>query len=364
MNWEQIREQLETILERSVGLELLTKFNWEMYGDQKNNDNIDTAENELFFLEHHGDEILVLTVRGTTLSHTERALIELMIRRINNSSAIEQASRVKTEEQVINELQIWVLDQLKKGSHQAEMPNSLIIPLQLQENRIPLLLSMDNTSQEVTHHSFQKLLDSFFSGEIILLPLLEKEWLILASEELLASKGNELTEGSGTIEEELSDIGSGLHEMLEAEWGLECSIAIAYPCIPDVELIASIHKLRETITVGRTFHGMNRVHMSWQLHFEAMMFQLSDEQKSTFLHDVLKGNESVLDSETLSTLEQFFVMDCNVSETAKKLYIHRNTLLYRLDKFKQEVGLDVRTFSDAVLVKMCMALYKVNKRRR
>jgi len=56
-------------------------------------------------------------------------------------------------------------------------------------------------------------------------------------------------------------------------------------------------------------------------------------------------------------------LDCNVSETAKKLYIHRNTLLYRLDKFKQETGLDVRTFNDAVLVKIALLLYKVTKRK-
>lgn len=52
-----------------------------------------------------------------------------------------------------------------------------------------------------------------------------------------------------------------------------------------------------------------------------------------------------------------------MSETAKKLYIHRNTLLYRLDKFKNETGLDVRTFHDAVLVKLALVLYKVTKRK-
>ncbi|CRF29116.1 transcriptional regulator%2C CdaR [Mycobacterium tuberculosis] len=69
------------------------------------------------------------------------------------------------------------------------------------------------------------------------------------------------------------------------------------------------------------------------------------------------------DPETMTTLEHFFQLDCNVSETAKKLYIHRNTLLYRLDKFKQETGLDVRTFHHAVLVKIAMLLYKVTKRK-
>jgi DNA-binding PucR family transcriptional regulator len=71
----------------------------------------------------------------------------------------------------------------------------------------------------------------------------------------------------------------------------------------------------------------------------------------------------VLDSETLMTLEQFFAMDCNVSETAKKLYIHRNTLLYRLDKFKNATGIDVRSFNDAVLIRVALLLYKVTKKK-
>jgi len=69
------------------------------------------------------------------------------------------------------------------------------------------------------------------------------------------------------------------------------------------------------------------------------------------------------DSETVATLDAFFSMDCNVSETAKKLFIHRNTLLYRLDKIKNEAGLDVRSFNDAVLVRILLLLYKVTKRK-
>ncbi|MDT2192264.1 helix-turn-helix domain-containing protein [Paenibacillus larvae] len=78
---------------------------------------------------------------------------------------------------------------------------------------------------------------------------------------------------------------------------------------------------------------------------------------------MLGGIDHVLDTETQTTLEQFFGLDCNVSETAKKLYIHRNTLLYRLDKFKQETSLDVRNFHHAVLVKIALLLYKVTNRK-
>jgi len=85
--------------------------------------------------------------------------------------------------------------------------------------------------------------------------------------------------------------------------------------------------------------------------------------KGAFLRHTLPIKGNALDPETLATLEIFFEQDCSVSETAKQLYIHRNTLLYRLDKFKQETGLDVRTFRDAVLVRIAISLYKVTKRK-
>ncbi|MCR8643323.1 helix-turn-helix domain-containing protein [Paenibacillus sp. N1-5-1-14] len=351
MNWEQIRAQLETILEHSVELTQLPLTS------------LETDDTTVRFVLEHKDngEAVVLRIEGGELTSIEHALIDMMIRGAQKQVAETSTLPVRTQEQVQSEMQMWVLEQLNHGNVLMELPDKFVEAFQLHENRIPLLLMLDSTTKNVSYRSFKKLLESFFSNEILLMPLLEKEWLILASEDLLTSKAAEQSEVAVTLEEELSDIGSGLHEMLEAEWGLECSLGIAYPCVPRPQLLTTICKLRETLTVGRTFNGVNRVHMAWQLRFETLLFQLSDDVRSAFLEDVFKGNENVLDSETVSTLEQFFMMDCNVSETAKKLYIHRNTLLYRLDKFKQEVGLDVRTFHDAVLVKMCMALYKVYK---
>jgi carbohydrate diacid regulator len=69
--------------------------------------------------------------------------------------------------------------------------------------------------------------------------------------------------------------------------------------------------------------------------------------------DVLSG----IDSETLNLLDTFFDNDLSLAETSRKMFIHRNTLIYRLDKFADLTGYDVRKFNDAITVKISLMLY-------
>ena len=74
-----------------------------------------------------------------------------------------------------------------------------------------------------------------------------------------------------------------------------------------------------------------------------------------YLNEVFSGDlPAIFDDETLALIEKFFENNLNTSETARKLYIHRNTLIYRLDKIQKETGLDVRTFDDALTLKISL----------
>jgi len=74
-----------------------------------------------------------------------------------------------------------------------------------------------------------------------------------------------------------------------------------------------------------------------------------------FLEEVFKDVKlSDFDPELIQTVEMFFECNLNVSETARQLYIHRNTLVYRLDKIERMIGLDLRKFEDAIIFKMAM----------
>ena len=76
------------------------------------------------------------------------------------------------------------------------------------------------------------------------------------------------------------------------------------------------------------------------------------EGKDVKIVEMKKGSLDSLDQETLLTIQKFFENNLNVSETSRKLFVHRNTLVYRLEKVKTKTGLDLRKFDDAVLFKM------------
>lgn len=74
-----------------------------------------------------------------------------------------------------------------------------------------------------------------------------------------------------------------------------------------------------------------------------------------FLKEVLGDHADMeLDEEAMATIRQLFDNNLNISETARQLYIHRNTLVYRLERIEKKIGLDIRTFEDAMLFKIAM----------
>ena len=139
-------------------------------------------------------------------------------------------------------------------------------------------------------------------------------------------------------------------------------MSVHYPIVPAKSLPGVVGKLREAMSIGRQQRVGKFIHLPWELYLDQLLSPLPHSDRMKFIEQVFKRSDPQLDPETIQTLETFFELDCNVSETAKKLYVHRNTLLYRLDKFKQESGLDVRTFNQAVHVKIALQLYKVTKR--
>ena len=78
-----------------------------------------------------------------------------------------------------------------------------------------------------------------------------------------------------------------------------------------------------------------------------------------FLREVFKkGSIESLDQETLFTIQKFFENNLNVSETSRKLFVHRNTLVYRLEKIKKLTGLDLREFDHAIVFKVALMVKK------
>ncbi|WP_438447150.1 PucR family transcriptional regulator [Gorillibacterium sp. sgz5001074] len=374
MEWDHIAGQLGTILGAPVRRETVAAREWEAWTGQAPGQALSrtAVQGQVLYFRLGGAEagkLPVLSVEEVLVTPSERRLVEMLLEASDPWAAVAPPKAVHTmgeEERKAALVKDWILQHLENGETRADMPELLASQLALYAPKIPFLLYGDySDTQTVTYMELKKLLESFFDAEIILIPLMEKEWLILGSESLLSeSSGDEREdEVEESVEEALASICGGLYEMLSNEWVGECHVTIHYPMTPAKSLLTTVHEMREAIKLGKMYHLGSNLHLPWNMHMEKLLYAVPDNERTAFVEQVLRGIDHVLDAEMLSTLEQFFALDCNVSETAKKLYIHRNTLLYRLDKFKQETGKDVRTFSDAVLVKTALLLYKVTKRK-
>lgn len=298
------------------------------------------------------------------LTPTEMQLIAMLLFNKPSETMEQQYSGMSKQEKQATKLGEWLQGQLSQNVKSGFIPDHLVLANSFYNEMIPILLVADGSSQSKDSYSeLDKLLRSYLSEDVLIIPLGHDEWLVLGPVSLLSD--DEHFEGDleqdESAEEVLANIIMALHEMLASEWLGESQLSVTYPTVPAKMMIETVTILRESINIGRKFHPTSNIHLPWLLRLEALLYAIPDQHRQKYLEQSLRRAELFVEPEMLATLETFFSLDCNVSETAKKLYIHRNTLLYRLDKLKQETGLDVRMFRDAVLVKIILLLYKVTK---
>ena len=121
------------------------------------------------------------------------------------------------------------------------------------------------------------------------------------------------------------------------------------------ELADRYKEAQVAIEVGKVFENEKPVIHYDNLGIGRIIYQLPTTLCEMFLSEAFKKNPiEALDEDTLDTINRFFENNLNVSETARKLYVHRNTLVYRLEKVKKITGLDLREFEDAILFKVAV----------
>jgi sugar diacid utilization regulator len=344
MDWEMLRERLESILKKDVTM--LAK-------PLPSGAAIERADDKFIFAAPQGIRYIV----HGTITPTEEQLISLLIESCHTQGTKRPADHaIHEEERQAALLSAWVMERLEEGELEAELPDSMAAWPSLGNAKIPILLYGEYPERQ-QFGELRKLLQSFFDTDVTIIPLHNKMWFILEDENLLNGSDEE------SLEDMLREFASGLQEMFASEWVGDCHVAVTYPIHPAKQLISTIVTLREVVDIGRRYRFSSNIHVPWELRLEALLDKAPDQAKRRLVDGVFKGMEAALDAELITTLDTFFAEDCNVSDTAKMLYIHRNTLLYRLDKFKQETGLDVRMFDHAVLVKLALILYKVTKRK-
>ena len=121
------------------------------------------------------------------------------------------------------------------------------------------------------------------------------------------------------------------------------------------DLSRSYKEARMAMDVGRIFYAGKRVISYNELGIGRLIYQLPPNLCRMFIHEIFGSSEMAdFDQEILTTIDTFFDNNLNVSETARQLFVHRNTLVYRIEKLQKSTGLDIRTFEDAMTLKIAL----------
>ena len=159
--------------------------------------------------------------------------------------------------------------------------------------------------------------------------------------------------------EDLRQLASAMQETVLSETGLPLTIGIGGTTQTAGELHLSYRQARRAIEIGRIYREDETVHIYSSLLLERFLSDIPPETAAHY-HSLLFNRRTarLFSEEILYTVEMFFQKDLNLSDTARQLYIHRNTLVYRLDKVQRQTGLDLRKFNDAVTFKMLFEMKK------
>lgn len=142
------------------------------------------------------------------------------------------------------------------------------------------------------------------------------------------------------------------------------SVNVAYGTIVNEikEVSRSYKEAKLALDVGKIFYNDRRIIAYSNLGIGRLIYQLPIPLCKMFIKEIFDGKSpDEFDEETITTINKFFENSLNVSETSRQLYIHRNTLVYRLDKLEKSTGLDLRVFEDAITFKIALMVVKYMK---
>ena len=161
---------------------------------------------------------------------------------------------------------------------------------------------------------------------------------------------------------ELEKIAENMYTLLKEDG--EEDVLIAYgTVVNDIKEVSKSYKeAKLALDVGKIFFSERSVIAYSALGIGRLIYQLPIPLCKMFIREIFEGKSpDDFDEETLTTINKFFENNLNVSETSRQLYIHRNTLVYRLEKLQKSTGLDLRVFEDAITFKIALMVVKYMK---
>ena len=162
--------------------------------------------------------------------------------------------------------------------------------------------------------------------------------------------------------EEMEQVARTILDMLNTEAMISARVAYGTIINEIKEVSRSYKEAKMALDVGKIFYSGKNIIAYANLGIGRLIYQLPMPLCRMFIKEIFDNRSpDDFDDETLTTIYKFFENNLNVSETARQLYIHRNTLVYRLDKIQKATGLDLRVFEDAITFKIALMVVRYMK---
>ncbi|WP_026491061.1 PucR family transcriptional regulator [Butyrivibrio sp. XPD2002] len=168
---------------------------------------------------------------------------------------------------------------------------------------------------------------------------------------------------SGETYEDIEGIATTIVDMMNTEAMLDVRVSYGTIVGEIKDLSKSYKEAKMALDVGKIFYAEKHVIAYNTLGIGRLIYQLPISLCRIFIDEIFGDREvpENLDEETLNTINKFFENNLNVSETSRQLFVHRNTLVYRIEKLEKATGLDIRTFDEALTFKIALMVLNYMK---
>ena len=218
------------------------------------------------------------------------------------------------------------------------------LKIDTEAQRIVFIIKVDKENLEDT---YDVLLSMF--------PEKSKDFLVTVDEETLAL----VKEVNDMSDKEVYKVACSIRDTVNAELFIKVKVGMGSVISTVREIAISYREAKISIEVSKVFDAEKDIISYENLGIGRLIYQLPTTLCTKFLNEVFKDDTlDTLDDDMVETIQKFFENSHNISETARKLFVHRNTLVYRLDKLQKNTGLDLREFEDAIIFKVAMMVKK------
>ena len=163
-------------------------------------------------------------------------------------------------------------------------------------------------------------------------------------------------------EENIDEYVMAVKDILNTEAMIPVSIAYSEKKYKLDSLSRAFEKAHRTLNIGQLFGNKEDIYVAEKFGLEDLICSLDEKASDKFLNSIMGRNElENFDPELIHTIECFWENNLNIAETSRKVHMHRNTLIYRIEQVLKKTGLDLRKFDDAVRLKIAIMIIKYNK---